>query len=65
MYLHLEFTDGSNPHLYRGPHPAETTYADCMRKLSRWQINFNAVSLHHSHGGIYATLERRDEETEA
>lgn len=59
MYLHIEFKDGSNPYLFRGDHPGQTTKADCLRELDRWKRNYTVIGMKEEAGGIYATLRQR------
>lgn len=59
MYLHIEFEDGSNPYLFRGEHPGQTTKADCLRELDRWKQNYDVIRMKEEAGGIYVTLRQR------
>lgn len=59
MYLHIEFKDGSNPYLFRGEHPGQTTKADCLRELDRWKRNYDVIRMNEEAGGIYVILRQR------
>ena len=50
MYLHLEFTNGSNPFIFYGQHPGETTRADCLAQLQKWRARFDVIELKEDSG---------------
>lgn len=60
MYLHIEFTNHSNPYIFFGPHPASTTKGDCMEELKKWEKHFETLSMTETHGGIYVKMRERD-----
>lgn len=59
MFLHLEFADGSNPFVWYGPRPGQTTRADCLEQLQAWRERFDIVQQAEEHGGIFVTLQER------
>lgn len=55
MFLHLTFTDGSNPFIF----PGDTTRAECMKELQRWEKRYEVIDLVEKSGGLYALLQER------
>ena len=53
MFLHIEFTNGSNPYYLYGP--GETLEKD----LKRWEKNYNTISRKDTPDGIMTTLEEK------
>lgn len=59
MYLHLEFTNGSNPFIFYGQHPGKTTRDDCIKQLQKWRARFDVIELKEDSGGLFALLQER------
>lgn len=59
MFLHLTFTDGSNPFIFYGQKPGDTTRAECMKELQRWEKRYEVIDLAEKSGGLYALLQER------
>ena len=57
MFLHLSFTNGSNPFVMYGKD--DITKDDCLKELESWKDEYNVVSISEDHGGIFAILEER------
>ena len=56
MYLHITFADHSNPYVFFGRHPAQTTKEDCLAELKKWEKHFQTTSMVEEKGGIYVVM---------
>ena len=59
MFLHLEFTDHSNPFVWYGPQPEQTTRVDCLQQLQTWRKRFDVVKFTEESGGLFVLLQER------
>ena len=57
MFLHLSFTNGSNPFIMYGK--GNITKEDCLKELEVWKQNYNVLDITEEHGGIFAVLSER------
>lgn len=59
MFLHLTFTNGSNPFVFYGPKTGDTTKADCMKELQRWKRRYDVIDQSEKDGGLYVLLQEK------